>query len=101
DVAEIRRIKFPAYAKHIAPTAWEPKGLGEINVPIRIGGTHISPGDWVVGDDDGVVVVPAKVAVEVANRAMGVLELENRLRREIDAGGTLSELTEMVKWEKR
>lgn len=101
DVAEIRRIQFPAYARHIAPTAWEPKGLGEINVPIKIGGTRVNPGDWVVGDDDGVVVVPAREAVEIANRAMSVLELENRLRREIDAGGTLSELTEMVKWEKR
>ena len=101
DVAEIRRIEFPAYARHIAPTAWEPKGLGEINVPIKIGGTRINPGDWIVGDDDGVVVVPAKEAVEIANRAMSVLETENRLRREIDAGSTLSELTEMVKWEKR
>jgi 3-hexulose-6-phosphate synthase / 6-phospho-3-hexuloisomerase len=101
DVAEIRRIEFPAFAKHIAPTAWEPKGLGEINVPIKIGGTRINPGDWIVGDDDGVVVVPAKEAVEIANRAMSVLETENRLRREIDAGSTLSELTEMVKWEKR
>ena len=101
DVAEIRRIEFPAYARHIAPTAWEPKGLGEINVPITIGSTRISPGDWIVGDDDGVVVVLAKEAVEIANRAMSVLETENRLRREIDAGSTLSELTEMVKWEKR
>lgn len=101
DVAEIRRLRFPVFARHIAPTAWEPKGFGEINVTIRIGGVWIHPGDWIVGDDDGVVVVPAQDAVEIANRAMYVLETENRLRREIEAGKTLSELAELVKWEQR
>jgi 3-hexulose-6-phosphate synthase/6-phospho-3-hexuloisomerase len=101
DVAEIRRIRFPVFARHIAPTAWEPKGFGEINVTIRIGAVRIHPGDWIVGDDDGVVVIPSQDAVEIANRAMYVLETENRLRREIDAGKTLSELAELDKWEKR
>lgn len=101
DTAEIRRIRFPVFSRHISPTAWEPKGMGEINTPIRIGAVHIFPGDWVVGDDDGVVVVPAKDAVEVANRAMSVLEMENRLRQEIDAGSTLSQVLQLDKWEKR
>lgn len=101
DVAEIRRLKFPAFAKLISPTAWEPKGLGEIGVPISISGQKIHPGDWIVGDDDGVVVIPQKKAVEMANRAMSVLELENRLRKEIDAGGTLSEVSELLKWEQK
>lgn len=101
DITEIRRLRFPAYARHIHPTAWEPKGMGEINAPILIGDVTIRPGDWIVGDDDGVVSVPAKSALETANRAMSVMELENRLRREIDDGATLSELTELIKWEKR
>jgi len=101
DVAEIRRLRFPVFARHIAPTAWEPKGFGEINVPIRIGAVRIHPGDWIVGDDDGGVVIPSQEAVEVANRAMYVLETENRLRQEIEQGKTLSELAELVKWEKR
>ena len=101
DITEIRRLRFPAYARHIHPTAWEPKGMGEINAPIKIGDVTIRPGDWLVGDDDGVVSVPAKSALETANRAMSVMELENRLRREIDDGATLSELTELIKWEKR
>ncbi|GIX07640.1 MAG: (Fe-S)-cluster assembly protein [Candidatus Poribacteria bacterium] len=101
DVAEIRRLQFPVFTRHIAPTAWEPKGLGEINVPIQIGRTRIHPGDWIVGDDDGVVVVPQRQAVEIANRAMAVLEQENRYRREIDAGSTLAQVAELEKWEKR
>jgi len=101
DVTEIRRMKFPAFAKIITPTAGEPKGFGEIGVPVNIGGTRIFPGDWVIGDDDGVIIIPNKKAVEFTNRAMDVLERENRIRKEIEEGGTLGKVTELLKWEKR
>lgn len=101
DVQEIRQLKFPAYARIISPAAGEPKGFGEIGVPITIGGTRIFPGDYAVGDSDGVVIVPAKKAAEVANRAMSILEMENRLREEIDDGSTLAKVLELLRWEKR
>ena len=63
DVTEIRRMKFPAFAKIITPTAGEPKGFGEIGVPVNLGGTKVFPGDWVIGDDDGVIIIPNKKAV--------------------------------------
>ena len=56
DVADIREMRFPAFAKLITPTAGDPKGQGMIDVPVRIGGQNIRTGDWIVGDDDGVVV---------------------------------------------
>ena len=68
---------------------------------VEIGGVKIHPGDWVVGDDDGVVIIPKGKVVEFANRAMDVLEKENRLRKEIDEGGTLGYITEVLKWEKQ
>ena len=101
DVTEIRRLNFPAFAKIITPTAGEPKGFGEISVPVRMSGTKVFPRDWVIGDDDGVIVLPNKKAVEFANRAMDVLERENRIRKEIQEGGTLGNVTELLKWEKR
>jgi len=100
DVPEIVKLKFPAYARLITPTAGEPRGFGEIGIPIRIGGVSIFTGDWLVGDEDGIVVIPQKKAVEIANRAMDVLERENRLREEILEGGTLSSITELLRWEK-
>ena len=100
DVPEIRKLKFPAFAKLITPQAGEPKGFGEIGVSVTIGGVDVSPGDWLVGDDDGVVVIPQARATEIANRAMDVLERENRLRGEIKEGSTLSIVMELLRWEK-
>lgn len=101
DVSEIKTLRFPAFAKAISPTAGEPKGFGEIGVPINIGGVRVFTGDYIVGDDDGVVVIPQQKTVEIINRAMSVLEAENRLRKEIDAGSTLAKVTELLKWEKK
>jgi len=101
DVPEIRKLKFPAFARIITPTAGEPKGLGEMGVPVEVGGVRVFPRDWVFGDDDGVVVIPQKRAVEITNRAMDVLERENRIRKEIKEGGTLGKITELLKWEKK
>ena len=53
-----------------------------------------------MGDDSGVVAVPGERAVEIANRALDVLEAENRLRGEIRAGSTLSKVAELYRWEK-
>ena len=101
DIQEIRKLKFPAFAKLIMASAGEPKGFGEIGVPVTIGDIKVFSGDYVVGDDDGVVVLPQQSAVEIANRAMSVLETENRLRKEIDEGSTLAKVTELLKWEKK
>jgi len=101
DLEDIKKIKFPAYAKHVTPTAGEPRGLGEINVPVKCGGVLVRPGDYVIADGDGIVVVPKERAVEVANRALDVMERENRIRGEIKRGSTLSKVMELKKWEKR
>jgi len=101
DTPEIKRLRFPAFATHVSARAGEPRGFGEMGVPIEIGRIHVAPGDWIVGDDDGVIVLPRAKAVEIANRAMDRLEMENRLRKEIQAGSTLAQVADLYKWEKR
>lgn len=101
DADDIRRLGFPIFARAIVPNAGEPKGMGEINAEIRCGGEWVRPGDWVIGDENGVVVVPKERVYEVARRALEVRRTEERLREEIRRGGTLSEIADLLKWEKR
>ena len=101
DTGDIRELGFPLFSTLISPTAAEAKGFGEIGVPVRIEGVRIAPGDWIIGDDDGVCVIPKEKAVEYTNRAMDVLEKENRLRAEIQAGSTLSQVGYLLRWEKK
>jgi 3-hexulose-6-phosphate synthase / 6-phospho-3-hexuloisomerase len=101
DVDAIRKLGFPAFASHWSPHAGEPRGLGQIGVSIVAAGQPVAPGDWIVGDDSGVVVVPGAKAVEIANRAMDVFERENRLRKEIRASSSLAQVTELLRWEKK
>jgi len=100
DIDAILDLDFPCFSRHVAPHAGEPKGHGEIGAEIECGGQVVRTGDWVVGDDSGVIVVPQEMAVEMANRALDVLERENRIREEIKRGGTLSSVLELEKWEK-
>jgi 3-hexulose-6-phosphate synthase/6-phospho-3-hexuloisomerase len=101
DVDDIREMKFPVFATATAPNAGDPKGLGEINAEITCCGREVRPGDWIVADESGVVVVPRERAYEVARRAMEVKKTEERIREEIRRGRTLSEVSELLKWEKR
>ena len=101
DVEEIRRIKFPVFARYVAPNAGEPKGFGELNAEIKCGGEYVRPGDWIIGDDNGVVVVPKERAYEIARRAKEVWKNEERIREEIKRGKTLSQVLDLYKWEKK
>jgi 3-hexulose-6-phosphate synthase/6-phospho-3-hexuloisomerase len=101
DVDEIRRIRFPVFAKCIVPNAGEPKGFGEINAEITCGGAEVKPGDWIIGDDNGVVVVPKERAYEIARRAKEVWKAEERVREEIKRGKTLSQVLDLYRWEKK
>jgi len=101
DVDDIRALKFPVFARAVVPNAGEPKGFGEINAEIQCGGQQVHRGDWIVGDESGVVVIPRERAYEIARRALEVKKSEARIREEIRRGSTLSVVAELVKWEKR
>ncbi len=101
DSDDIVDLKFPAFSRLVMPNAGEPKGFGEIGVPVTVANMKVEPGDWLLGDGDGVVVLPRAIAVEYANRAMDVLEKENRIREEIKEGSTLAKVTELLRWEKQ
>ncbi|MDN3514512.1 MAG: orotidine 5'-phosphate decarboxylase [Candidatus Brocadia sp.] len=101
DIAEIRKLNFPVFTKTVMPAAGEPKGLGEINVPVNVSGIQINPGDWIVGDDDGLMVIPFSEANVWVNYGMDCLERENRIREEIlSEKSSLGKVINVLKWEK-
>lgn len=84
DTWEIRKIGFPVFCRGIGRT--EVIGRVEVkpenvSIPVEIGGVTVNPGDVVVGDDDGVVVVPRKVASEVLERAERQLSLDRKAQK--------------------
>ena len=99
DIDGIIDLGFPCFSRHVSPHAGEPKGFGGIGLEIVCGGQMVRTGDWVVGDESGVVVIPQEHAVELANRSVDVWEREERIREEIRRGGTLSKVQELEKWE--
>ena len=101
DVDDIRELPIPLFATAIVPNAGEPKGLGEIGAEISCCGQQVRQGDWIIGDDSGVVVVPRERAYEIARRSFEVQKTEVRIREEIRRGKTLSEVAELLKWEKK
>ncbi len=100
DIDDIRSLELPVFATCNVPNAGEPKGFGEINSEISCGYQTVRPGDYIVGDDNGVVVIPRENAYEVARRAKEVEKAEQRLFEEIRRGSTLSEVMNLKKWEK-
>lgn len=100
DLEDIEEIQLPVFASNVVPNAGDPKGFGEINAEITCGGQTVKPGDYIVGDNNGVVVIPKERAYEIARRALEVTKTEKRLYDEVKRGATLSELLELKKWEK-
>ncbi len=100
DVDEIRAMNYPVFASAIVPNAGEPKGMGEINAEITCCGQSVKPGDFIIGDDSGVVVIPRERAYEIARRAKEVEKNESRMYEEIRRGSTLSQVAKLKKWEK-
>ena len=86
DVEGITRLGFPAFSRSVSPGSCDKDGPGEINVPISCGGTVVHPGDIVVGDADGVAVVPRGDAELVLRLVAGLMERESKRIVEIKGG---------------
>lgn len=86
DVDGLRALELPAFSRAVTPGGGDKDGPGEINVPVSCGNTVVMPGDIVVGDEDGVAVVPRMEAAEVLDRVRALEERERNRITEIKSG---------------
>lgn len=70
DIAEIRKLKFPVFARGIMPIPGAKNIVEKLNIPVNCGGVHVSPGDVVVADQEGIVLVPKAQLETVFNSAL-------------------------------
>jgi 4-hydroxy-4-methyl-2-oxoglutarate aldolase len=91
DRIEIEDLRFPVFGRGISPLTTRSPGLtGELNVPVRCGGLIVNPGDIVLADDDGVIVLPPGRVAEIVEiclpREQGGRERQQRMREGVPLG---------------
>lgn len=93
DVRRIREMKFPVFHGGIGPLDTKGRAkMMERDGPVVCGGVAVASGDWVFGDADGLVAIPAGAADEVFKRAFAKVSAEDDTRAQLEAGKTLREV---------
>jgi len=101
DVPKIRQLKYPVYSRDwFMVTGKDRVKLASINEPVSIGNVEVCPGDILVGDDTGVVVIPLKRAGEVLEVAKGIAAAEARIEEAIRQGKSLREARQQTGYHK-
>ena len=102
DVATIREKQYPVWSAHITPRSGKYRlEAAEINGAVDVAGVQVRPGDLVVADDTGVVVVPLEHTEEVLRRAQEAVARERRIIDMLATGATLAEMRQVLppsKW---
>ena len=102
DVAEMKNLDYPVWSRGVTPITGKFRFEAlEINGPVVCGGVSVKPGDVVVADDTGVVIIPQKIVEEVIRRAIEASEKEERLTRVIRDGSSVEEMKKVLspdKW---
>jgi 4-hydroxy-4-methyl-2-oxoglutarate aldolase len=86
DTAELTELKFPVWSKAVSSQGTVKNVPGDVNIPVVCAGAQINPGDVVIADADGVVVVPREAAAEVAKASEQRIAKEEKTRERLRKG---------------
>ena len=92
DIYELEEIKFPVFARGAQAEGTVKNTLGKVNCPITCGDVAVMPGDIIVGDENGVVVVPLKQAEAILESALAIQVKEESIRARVLAGEALYDI---------
>ena len=98
DIGEVRRYGVPLWCRGLSALTTKRIGLaGEFCVPVSCGGVDVRPGDVVIADECGIVVLPPAEAEAIAERAIGMQDAEAASRKRLDAGEKLPDISGATK----
>ena len=92
DVEAVKELDYPVFSRSIVPHAGTPRAEGEINIPIECGTVTVKTGDWIFGDDCGVVVIQAEILDQVIMESLKIKKTEEKILNQIAEGKSLSDL---------
>ncbi|GLZ32284.1 demethylmenaquinone methyltransferase [Lentzea sp. NBRC 105346] len=91
DMAYVSRCELPVYSRFVTPMSGTAAKLGELQVPVTCGGVTVHPGDLVLADDEGLIVVDPARADALLDAALAVKNAESKIIELLDGGKTLSD----------
>ena len=92
DLAEVRHLNYALFTRAVTMVSAKNRAkVTGLQVPVHIEGVQVLPGDWVVADDNGALVIPADKVLEVLERAEAIDRTESRIRDAIQGGMPLVE----------